>query len=202
MIFTSKTISAVFFPFVIPIYLVFICVFANPYVAVNLSFSARLLLLVIILMNAMALPLVVVFLMNRFGFIRNLELRERNDRNAVLAVTAVFLYATFYILRELSFHLALQLVLLGCILAILFLFALSYKWKISIYMAGAGSLMGLLVSLSQFFMLDLGVFELSILLLSGLLGTSRLILEKHTAAEIYSGFLCGLISQILIFQFI
>jgi hypothetical protein len=67
------------------------------------------------------------------------------------------------------------------------------KIKISIHMAGVGALLGLAVFTSYSFGLQLLLFIAALVLLAGLVGSSRLYLKAHTPLEVYVGFFLGLL---------
>ena len=65
-------------------------------------------------------------------------------------------------------------------------------WKISAHMFGVGGLMGGVVAVSYFVEhINPHYLIMALLLISGLVGSSRLLLKKHTPAQVYTGFLLG-----------
>jgi membrane-associated phospholipid phosphatase len=73
-------------------------------------------------------------------------------------------------------------------------------WKISAHMAAIGGFSGALLVFAIIFNFNpLWWFSL-LILLSGILGTSRMILRQHTLAQVVGGFVTGfLCSMIMIF---
>lgn len=69
-------------------------------------------------------------------------------------------------------------------------------WKISAHMAGIGGITGGLILFSHLFSFNPVWYLCLALLLSGLLGTCRIILRQHTLAQVFVGwlvgFLCGM----------
>ena len=64
-------------------------------------------------------------------------------------------------------------------------------WKISTHMVGMGGLVGALNAFSILFYYN-PVFPMSMLiLLSGILGTSRMLLRQHSLAQVLAGFAVG-----------
>ena len=63
-------------------------------------------------------------------------------------------------------------------------------------MAGVGALLGLAVYTSYSFGLQFLLFIACLVLLAGLVGTSRLFLKAHTPLEVYTGFFLGLLTSL------
>jgi membrane-associated phospholipid phosphatase len=70
-------------------------------------------------------------------------------------------------------------------------FIITSKWKISAHMIGIGGITGLIAYLIYYLHVNLEIYLIVIVLVSGLTGTARLILNAHHPSEIYSGFLMG-----------
>ncbi|MCQ2959209.1 MAG: phosphatase PAP2 family protein [Bacteroidales bacterium] len=84
--------------------------------------------------------------------------------------------------------------LLLCIITIFIANLITYFWRISLHTIGMGGLLGLLASfyleepLFYTFAIELIPF---FIILSGLVGTSRLYLKAHTPLQIYAGYAVG-----------
>ncbi len=66
-------------------------------------------------------------------------------------------------------------------------------------MAGIGGLLGLLIASSYLIQFDMMPYYIAVILLAGLVGTSRLLLKEHRPSQIYWGFLLGLSTQLILF---
>ena len=81
----------------------------------------------------------------------------------------------------------------GATVALIVVFLVNFFWKISAHATGMGSWVGMLYFLSIYNGFSL-LFEIIVVLLScGLVGWSRLKLEAHTPAQVFFGFLLGLV---------
>lgn len=148
-------------------------------------------------------PINAIFLLKRFGVIKDYALTDRKDR--IFPFIIVFFCYAFLIyyfslpniptwfMKALSMPLAL-LVIAGII---------TFFWKISAHMISMGGLIGatLSVSVYPFAVNPYGLFII-LFVLAGCLGTSRLILHRHTPAQVYAGFATGLIISIIYIQYI
>jgi membrane-associated phospholipid phosphatase len=91
--------------------------------------------------------------------------------------------------------------LVASILVQIALMVISLRWKISAHAAAIGGLIGGFLALS-FRMNQSPLMILSLLfLIGGLVGTARLILEKHTNIQVYAGFVLGFLIMDLIVLF-
>ncbi|GHV16578.1 hypothetical protein FACS1894169_10480 [Bacteroidia bacterium] len=67
-------------------------------------------------------------------------------------------------------------------------------WKISVYMLGIGGLIGSIMSICYNIKgLNLSVLFIILFILAGSLGVSRLTLNRNTPAQVYAGFLIGIV---------
>jgi membrane-associated phospholipid phosphatase len=85
------------------------------------------------------------------------------------------------------------LFLLGSGSLILICLAINFFTKISAHLAGAGGLTGAMTGISIRLNIDLVMLITIIILCSGLIGFARLKLNAHNPAQIYAGFICGMI---------
>jgi membrane-associated phospholipid phosphatase len=78
------------------------------------------------------------------------------------------------------------------VIVMIFAIIITIWWKISAHMFGIGSLVGGVMGVSYFVEKTNSSFLIMILfILSGFVGTSRLILRRHTPGQVYAGFLLG-----------
>ena len=75
---------------------------------------------------------------------------------------------------------------------------LNLKWKLSEHMAGAGAVIGGVVEFSSLFNYNPVWWLCFFILISGLLGSARIILRHHTPGEVLSGFAVGLVCSVLV----
>jgi hypothetical protein len=66
-------------------------------------------------------------------------------------------------------------------------------------MIGWGGLTGLILILSLKFNSNLMFFLITSILMSGLIGFARLKLEEHSPAQIYTGYLMGIVVMMAVF---
>jgi membrane-associated phospholipid phosphatase len=75
---------------------------------------------------------------------------------------------------------------------------INFWWKISIHAVGSGALIALVVVLSIKMHTPLTWFLIPVIMASGLVMSARLWLNSHSPAEVWSGFLLGLLVPVLL----
>jgi membrane-associated phospholipid phosphatase len=73
-------------------------------------------------------------------------------------------------------------------------------WKISTHTAGIGGVAGALFVFSEVFSFNPTWWFCLVLIVAGVLGTSRMILRQHTLSQVIVGFLVGFVSPIIVYQ--
>ncbi len=193
-------ISVVFHPLIMPT-LAFLFLMNSGFYFTLLSFDAKKIILLIVFLSTFLLPLVSIGLMGLNTRFKP-DLNKGPDRVIPMLSTAIFYYVGFYALGRLDVYPVYKVFLISSILIIVVLMIISMRWKISAHMAGIGGLIGAFIALS----LRLGLnssLALSVFIgIAGLIGSSRLILGKHTSVQIYAGFLTGFGVNYLIINYI
>ena len=125
--------------------------------------------------------------------IQSLEMNNQADRFIPLLITICWMLVGFYVMRDvLEFSPVIKNIYLGGIYTLSLAMIITRKWKISLHMLAIGGASGTFLILQLLYGGVFYVFMLS-LLISGLIGYSRLDQEAHTSPQIYAGFLLGII---------
>lgn len=133
------------------------------------------------------------------GLAKNIHFSERRERLIPLYITLIFYLAAYFLIKKLPVSQVYQRFLFAACIAILFVLAISYFWKISAHLTGWGGLVGLVLSLSLRFDTDLMLFLILGILLTGCIGFARLRLNAHNPLQVYSGFLLGFLTTLMVF---
>ncbi len=104
------------------------------------------------------------------------------------------------------YRISLQRFMIGIILSTLICMLLctiiNVRWKISTHTASSGMMVGFLLSFGLYFHFNPIWWLCGFSLLSGLLGTARIVLKHHTLGEVGLGFFVGLFCGIIGFLFL
>jgi len=132
----------------------------------------------------------------------DISLSKVSDRLMVLLFTSAFYYLGFVLLDRIKAYPVFKLVMIASVLVIIALLLISFKWKISSHMAALGGITGAVLALA--FRTGINpVFSVLVLVLAaGLTGTSRLIVQKNSLAQVVAGYFLGLIIVYLVIYFV
>ncbi len=157
--------------------------------------------LILVAVSTFVIPLLITLLLLNRKFINSLEMETQKERVIPYAFTIIFYIFTLYLLKRVPIPPIIFNFIIGATLSVILAFVINIKWKISAHMIGVGGLVGALICIS--FLLEIYVTPYIILslLAAGLIGSSRLILNAHSQAQVYAGFLLGLICQVLVLYY-
>ena len=210
----NHIISVVFHPVFITGYVVALLFLASPVMMYQLGNSGNQLDLALISIFSLTilLPIVSILMMRGLGFIQSLEMESKEERVGPLLVSAIFYLWLYFNLKSVAMlpH-GLVNYILGVLIAIFFSFFFNNFYKISLHAVAAGGFASGLVLIRlntdiSFLWIELShsvsyvSFDLVIMLiilLAGLVGCSRLAARKHTEMQVYTGYLVGIITQVL-----
>jgi len=166
-----------------------------------LLWEAKRFVLLVVFFTTCILPLlsVAVLALNpRF----NINMPGSRDRLLPLLSASVFYYLGFILLRKVQAVPEFKLFMLASVLVLVVLLVVSLKWKISNHMAAIGGLSGTLFALAFRHGVNPVYSVLIVVLLSGLIGTARLILGKHDLKQLIAGYGLGFIVLYLVLYFV
>ncbi|VAW23832.1 hypothetical protein MNBD_BACTEROID01-2393 [hydrothermal vent metagenome] len=196
----AKVISFIFHPALVTT-LGFILLFNSSFFFSILPWEVKKFVLIVVFLTTGLLPvftMAVMALNPRFS----LSFEKSTDRVLPLVFSAIYYSLGYYLLDKLPAYSIFKILLLATTLVIILLLLTSYKWKVSNHLAGLGGLLGTVLALS-FRMGVNPVFIISgIILLSGVVGTSQMILGKYNLPQIFGGFAIGFSILYLVVYFI
>ncbi|MFV0522364.1 MAG: hypothetical protein ACK5MI_08080 [Mangrovibacterium sp.] len=197
----AKLISIIFHPILLPTYGYMMLLFSGAFFA-HLSPEIIRTIILEIVITTLFLPLVSILLMQLFIH-RKLNLHDRKDRIYPLFFTIMSYFIGAYLLRHLPVSSIYSQLLIVCALIVCAIQLINLRWKISAHMAGIGGFLGIFFGICGVIAWNVFMLAAVFIILAGLIGTSRLLLERHTPAQVYVGFILGfsfpLIHLLLIF---
>ena len=187
----TQLIAIILHPMFMPLLSLHLTIHYIPSLSLILSHNL-LLIYGIHIFSTMFLPLVSIFWLIRKGKVSSLEMSNHKERSLPLFKTAIWMSFGYYLLQNLLIYTPiLKAELLGAILIIFLAAIISKFWKISLHLLGIGGVVGIFIAL-QIIHGDFLYLMLLFILLSGLLGVSRIKQQAHNHAQVYAGFLIGL----------
>ncbi len=188
----ARGLSVVLHPVWMPTAIVVLAFSLHPYLALRFIGDGRLnILFAMVFVMTAVFPLLSVWVFKRGGLLSGFTMPAREERTLVYAVTLIYVVMCYWLLRRTAGHpMLLDLFFGGCLVLALVL-AINLRWKISAHMAGAGGVVGALSALMFLQGVDAPVLFTVALVLSGALGSSRLLLSDHSPAQVHVGFVLG-----------
>lgn len=198
----AKVVSVLFHPLLMPTYIFTLLLSLNAHFALALPLQSKGFLLGIIFTSTCIFPLLMVLLLKHTGIISSLEMETRQERIMTLAFSGVFYYLSWWMLRQMHFSPIYQLFMIGTFYALLFTLLINLFWKISLHMVAAGGATGMLIGLSLLLAQPVQAIIILIILMSGIIGFARLKLESHNPAQIYLGWIVGIVVMLSVMNFL
>ena len=154
---------------------------------------------VIVFVFSFLFPVLNIFILYRLKKVPSLTLSNQRDRTFPYLMTSIFYFGLFYLLMDVPIWPSLKVFIVGAGLAILITAIINTRTKISAHMVGIGGLLGVIVSVSYISRFDMTLFYILIILISGIIGFARLMLDEHKPSQIYLGFFLGFFLQLSLF---
>lgn len=208
--------SIVFHPLMMLTYMLVLLLLVNPYLfGVNNVLDGHFLILLIFL-STFFIPMVAILMMRFLGLIQSFQMRDKKERIGPYISTGIFYLWMFRnLLDNPDIPLAYKVFVLGATIALFTAFIINLVSKISMHAVGMGGLIGMTVITMLLFSYDyftistslLGTVQVSmtallmlVLLLSGIVCTSRLLLNAHDLQDVYGGIIVGFATQFIALQ--
>ena len=192
--------SVILHPILMPLIGLSIILFTGSFISF-IPVQTKKIIFLIFTTGTFLLPLLMMLLFWFRGIISDVQVMERTERVIPYAMTFIFyLFTKFLLLRVPVYHF-LHSYMLGCLICLLLILLLNIKWKISSHMAGLGGLTALIMVISIKLQVNLMALLIITILASGIVATSRLILKAHTPVEVYSGFILGFSTFVIVMLF-
>ncbi|MCC8153772.1 MAG: hypothetical protein LIP01_05880 [Tannerellaceae bacterium] len=150
-----------------------------------------------VFLTTAVVPGLFIYLLVRTGGASDLELTSRKERTVPYIIFILSNLTCLFLMYRMRLPEWLMDSLVGVSVALLVALVINFFWKISAHMLGIGGLLGAVMGMSQLYMLNPYPAFIFLLIGAGLVGTARIILEKHTPLQVYAGFSLGFVCTYL-----
>jgi hypothetical protein len=215
--FFAKAVSIIFHPLFLISYVLFYLILANPFIFGFSGPKSQGLIIISVVTISLMFPLIAILMMKALGLIKSLEMEDKMERIGPLIVTGLFYMWLYVNVRNNDIiPEAFSFFILGSTISVFIALLLNSFTKISLHTIGAGGLVAgmiLIVYNWSYGLVDIPFQWLNIqwrvsdrlviifvILVAGLVGTSRLYLKAHKEDEIYGGYLVGILAQLVAFR--
>ena len=193
---TARVISAIFTPFSIP-FLAFLILFLFSYLRI-MPIQYKLIVLGVVYCFTILMPTLTIFLFRKINGFSPEDLGERIRRFMPFLLTITSYVFCLVMMHRLNIPWYMTGIILAALIMMVICIVVNLKWKLSEHMAGVGAIVGGLVSFSALFGYNPVWWLCLFILIAGVLGTARIILQHHTLGEVLVGFAVGLICSLLV----
>lgn len=140
------------------------------------------------------IPVCGIILLRRMNLISDYDLKNKAERSLPFLITFLSYASLVYFFIQSGLHIFFLwfiALLIAPLLLMIIAAVITIFWKISVHMLGIGSLLGGILGVCYIKGIDPYFLFMVLFILAGLLGSARLTLKRHTAAQVYAGFLLG-----------
>ena len=192
-----KFISTILHPIVLPTLGVFLY-----FVFVSQSFEKRLQLIVLGLVFALTyvVPVLLLLFLKNFGFIKDFQVSTIKERRFPVIFMIFLLYFLGNTIIQIPTIRNLGILFYGTSLSLTCIYVLfSVKLKSSLHLVSMGNMIGFFLIMTNINSLSMLPIIILLILLSGILASSRLYLKAHIPVELLIGFFLGIVCQFILF---
>lgn len=200
--FFFKVISFVFHPLLLPTYGTLLFLWANPSIVVPEAEEGEIVrtpqhLVMSIFVNTFIMPAVAILMMKALGFIKSLEMEDKQERIIPFIAAMIFYIWAFMAVKDHFFYMPkiYTIFILGTLVAVMVSFFITLFYKLSIHMVGMSGLLTATMLMMMNSEKSLTTILLGVVVINGLVATARLYLKAHTPKELYVGFMIGIAGQ-------
>jgi hypothetical protein len=187
----AKFLSALFHPALMSLYCTVIYVNIKPFSWIYSTLN-KIMMLLIVLFFTLIVPLGFFLMRYKSGKISDINLTKRQQRTVIYIVCVLSYMICLLALKRFFIELFFMVLFFCSVLSIIFLTVVNIRWKISAHACGMGILCGVVFSSSVFLRANPVLLFSMVILIAGLVTTSRLYLQAHTLNQVIAGFFVGL----------
>ena len=196
IILTARIISIIFTPFYLPLVGVAVLFFFSYLKIMPWQYQAQVFLM--IYMFTILLPTLLIRLYRKAQGWSLIELGVKDRRIVPYIISIVCYFTCYYVMGAIRIPHVISDILVVALSIQIICAGINVMWKISTHSAAIGGIAGALIAYSFRFSFNPVWWLCLVLIVAGLVGTSRMILRQHTLPQVIVGFFVGFACAILI----
>ena len=208
----AKTISYLAHPLLMATYILLLLLAVNPYLFGVSSVGERFPLIALVFGSSFLIPGLVVLMMVGLEMLPSIHMPEREQRTIPLIAVGMLYLGLFAFCRsDAEVPTAYTAMVLGCVSGLFTAFFVNLFTKISLHAVGMGGLLAVVLVIvdalaAQPLVLYFGATGVQVsllglllfaMLLTGLVGTSRLWLRAHQLEDVLGGYIVGFATMMI-----
>ena len=195
IILAARIVSMVFTPCYLP-FVGMMALFVFSYLGL-MPWAYKLQLLMLVYLFTILLPTILIHLYRRYHGWTLIELGHRERRMVPYVISILCYFFCIYVMDMLHIPHFMQTILIAALLIQIICALINVWWKISTHTAAIGGVAGALFVFGELFGFNPVWWLCLVLILAGILGTSRMILRQHSLLQVVAGFLVGLTCSVV-----
>ncbi len=187
----AQILSDVFSPLLIPTYATALAMWVTPLRSV--PESNRLIVTALVGVITGLIPLMAIAALIKIGRVSDRSISRREQRSLPMTIGSVCYLGAALFLGSLGAPMWLRMFFVGTAVATGLALLITLKWKISAHTTAVGGFVGMMMRFAVTGLADVNVMiMLSVgIILSGGMATARLVLNRHTFAQVMAGLVLG-----------
>lgn len=200
IIIVAKILSAIFSPFYLPIVGVILLLYFS-YLRF-IMWEMKMITVLMVYTFTILLPTLLIRLYRRYQGWSRIELGAKERRMVPYVISILCYFTCYYLLNHYHASHFIGSILLASLLIQVVCAIINLWWKISTHSAAIGGVTGALVAFAAIFNFNPIWWICLLLLLSGMVGTSRIILKQHTLEQVIAGYFIGFVCAFLVILYL
>ena len=191
IILAARVMSMVFTPFYLPI-VGLMALFTFSYMSL-LPWQYKLVVLGMVYVFTILLPTLLIHLYRRYQGWSLLEIGSKERRMIPYVISILCYFCCYYLMTMFHMPSFMARILVAALMIQIACAIINVWWKISTHTAAIGGVTGALVAFSLLFAFNPIWWLCVVIIIAGLVGSSRIILMQHTLPQVVTGFVVGMI---------
>ena len=200
IILTARLLSMLFTPFYLPIVgitLLFLFSYLNMF-----PWSYKIQVLLMVYLFTIMLPTLLIHIYRRYQGWNLIELGHREKRMIPYVLSIISYFTCVYVMERLHMPHFMGSIIVAALAVQIVCALINVWWKISTHTAAIGGVAGALFAFSYYLGFN-PVWWLSlVIIVAGMVGSSRMILRQHSLSQVVGGFAVGFICAALAILFL
>ena len=195
IILTARVVSMVFTPFYLPI-VGLMALFFLSYLSL-MPTAYKLQVLTLVYFFTILLTTVLIHLYRKYNGWNLIELGHREKRMVPYVISILCYFFCVYIMDMLHIPHFMGTIVSAALAIQIVCALINVWWKISTHTSAIGGVAGALFVFGELFGFNPVWWLCLVMILAGLMGTSRMILRQHSLSQVVAGFWVGVICSVL-----
>ena len=200
IILTARLLSMLFTPFYLPIVgitLLFLFSYLNMF-----PWSYKIQVLLMVYLFTVLLPTLLIHVYRRYQGWNLIELGHRERRMVPYILSIISYFTCVYVMEQLHMPHFMGSVIVAALAVQIVCALINVWWKISTHTAAIGGVAGALFAFSCYLGFNPVWWLCLVIIVAGMVGTSRMILRQHSLLQVVGGFAVGFVCAAIAILFL